>query len=432
MHTNSNILYSIEPMRTSQPTTAVGQYNGGEFADVLIDRVQLGLEVLFPLPAKDYTVALASMLQGARKSVHRSSSAFLKGGANLNNFTLEVERIGGVSMQGKIRLVSASSQLAISSSSHIIINLLRTVRPILVEPMPLALDGASNLIGFRDDYRDYLALQLDAAAAVVDAFASKVAEAVGLGVSELSGRFWVQQVEICRDHYCEHAEHIVRHFAGTPVPGARSTRQRHLNSVCLSWHDGTKAPVERKIYAKCADLVRFEIAARSRSAVVAMLRCAGEPTPRPADGLAGQAVTQELAALARAALPYLEEAERFATDAIGPNQATGFDFMVDLAPLSLLALPPAPGGNGRPRSATTTALARRALALLLDEGSFDTRGVHTGNPVLEVLRRLSETGLLQAGGRGGRIFTIAPKFEAIRQALRDANQRAPPQGPAGC
>jgi hypothetical protein len=122
-------------------------------------------------------------------------------------------------------------------------------------------------------------------------------------------------------------------------------------------------------------------------------------------------VAAELCALSWGALPFIDRAEAFVSDA-------GWK-----APLALLATPTQEGAVGRPKLPVTGTLARRALECILDEGCYDAIGLHSCHSLLVALTKLVAEGVLVAGSAKTRVFTLAPKFEAARQALRDATVR---------
>lgn len=228
--------YSPPPPSPTTAETPAGDERPayGRLVHALIDRVQLGTEFQLPLPAAPHRDALIEALCGLAGGRHRAAGGIV----TLRDCVLPAGAGPGVIAQARIVVPADGAQLTIRGDSRIIFNLNRALRDVLDAPAPVALDGAVNLVGYRGDYRPHLGTQLLLAEEAVDALVALIAGAAGLSAGEVSGRVWVQQAEVCRDHRCEHAESVVSTLADMPVPGARVTRLCNINTICIAWHGG--------------------------------------------------------------------------------------------------------------------------------------------------------------------------------------------------
>ena len=384
-------------------------------ADALLDRVQLGLCV--PLQFGPVEGAYALRMRFHRLGLLPNPPRRGRLGPIVFRGPLEIGQGPAVEVSGRLCVSHSGGAATIAGKSHIVLNLMRGLRAVVADPCPRASDGDDNLIGECGDHRELLGWQLRTAGLVVAALLCIIADAAGVDVALLRGRVWVQQAEVCRDRGQPGAEALISRLSRVPIPGTRSDRRRVGNGLCVSWTDGTGDRIERKLYAKRRDLFRAEVAVRNRPGVRSMVSRANGAA---SEGLEPAGVAAELAAVARAAVPYLEEIERFVASADCVDRSGSEDgaaLVVALAPLALLASLAPPGAPGRPRGECTVALAKRAVGRLLDEGSFDARGLHSADAVLIALQRLAAAGVLEAGTRHRRVFTVAPRFERARQTF---------------
>jgi hypothetical protein len=416
----------------------------GRGADVLLDRVQLGLDVALPvaatpLAAGEFCKALvrAGFLARAPRARARRVGA-AQAGAGLEMklpigpVSVDLPGGGSASLGGRLDLVASDAGgLHVRWTSHLLLSPMRALRSVHPSPLAAAPGGEDNLAAAYEPgaYLDLLPRQLRAVAASVDALVGALARAAG-AARPLRGRVWVQQAEFCRDYPYEEdgagtADAYIRRLRDRPIRGVRSERARFFaeqegNRLTVSWRDGGKSSPERKAYAKRPDIVRVEVALRDRDAVAALLKRRGAPLGKP--GLRGDGVAAELAVLARGAEELLDEAVASLDEGLVAAPRNGVAFVLAFAPLLRLVSPPprAPGAAGRPRGGGVEPLARLALERLLAEGKFDMRGQPPSNPVLLALREMQAAGALAAGARQPRLFTVAPELEAARQALASA------------
>jgi len=405
-------------------------------ADVLLDRVQLGLDILLPARATEREAAKfcgALARAGFLTRVPRAGAALDK---KLTIGPAPVHLPGGasVSLTGQLNLVSNDAgRLQVRRTSTLLPDPMRALRSTLSSPLAVGPGGEDNLAKEYepDAYRALLPVQLRAVAEAADAFVAALATAAGVTPRMLRGRVWVQQAEFCRDYSHEGAEEFVRLLRDRPILGARHERGRyfadqHGNALAVSWHEGNKNAPERKIYAKQPKLVRVEVSLRSRTAVTALLKRLDAPAVGPS--LLGADVAAELAHLAHGAEELLAEAAGVLNEGLEAEPRIGADFMLAFAPLlRLICPPPKPAGAaGRPRGAGVEALARRALERLLAEGKFDMRRQAPSGPVLVALKEMQSAGAVAVTKQQPRLFTTAPELEKARQAL--ANMGTEPLG----
>ena len=400
----------------------------GQAADVLLDRIQLGLDILLPANA---TAREADKFCKALARTGFLAKAPRAGAALDNKLAIGAAPVrlpGGasVSLAGQLTLTAnKAGKLQVRRTSTLLPDPMRALRSLLFSPLAAGPNGQDNLAAAYEPgaYRTLLPLQLRAVAEAVDAFVAALAKAAGVTPRMLRGRVWVQHAEFCRDYlYDDGAEHFVRRLRDRPVLGARHERGRyfadqHGNGLAVSWHEGSKNSAERKAYAKRPDLVRVEVSLRSRSAVTALLKRRNAPTAGPS--LLGTDVAAELAHLSHGAETLLDEAVSVLNEGLVAVPRMGAEFVLAFAPLLRLISPPPKkaGAPGRSLGADVEPLARQALERLLTEGKFDMRGQHQTHPVLLALREMEAAGALAVGPRLPRLFTVAPELEAARQAL---------------
>ncbi len=406
----------------------------GQAADVLLDRVQLGLDVALhtkatPAAAAKFCKALVRAGLLAREP---QTGAALDEKLQVGPARVRLPDGASVSLAGQLALVSdRAGQLRVSRSSHLLPDPMRALRSLLPSPLAVGAGGEDNLAAAYepDAYRELLPLQLRAVAEAVDAFVAALAKAASVSPRLLHGRVWVQQAEFCRDYpYPSEegeegaAEAYVRRLRDRPIRGGRHERGRYFaeqqdNKLTVSWHEGTKTAPERKVYAKLPDLVRVEVSLRRRGAVAALQKRLG--APRSGSSLSGSAAAAELALLAHGAETLLEEAVAALDEGLVAVPRAGADFLLAFVPLLRLAAPEPreAGAAGRPHRADVQPLARQALERLLAEGKFDMRRVSPSHKVLLALREMQAAGALAVEPRLPRLFAVAPELEAARQAL---------------
>jgi hypothetical protein len=401
--------------------------------DVLLDRVQLGIQATIPVPAVEAVDSFCAYLARERALASRPRPGRALG-SKLRLGPVDVElRDGGMAvLTGELHLaVAKNGCLQVRSTSWFLPNVMRAVRARVAAPLPLPADGSDNLVAaYPDYYPSLLVQQLEIVGDVVNAVVLALASAAGVDYGRIRGRVWVKAGEITRDYPHPDARGLVRALKDMPISGAgdeshRHRSTRHGNELCVAWHQGAATSPERKVYAKDTGLVRVEIALRSRRAVKRLLGHSRS------EGLLGCEAVRELFALASSAAPLLDEAADLITRAVEAPPRGGADLVLAFAPLVRLAAPAprAPGAGGRPPGGGVAPLARLAVERLVAEGRFDMRGRPASDAVLGALKEMLADGALCAAAARPRLFTVAPALEAARQAL--AGVRAGPPGGAG-
>lgn len=417
----------------------------GQAADVLLDRVQLGLDIALPVSATAGEAARFCKALARAGFLARvpSPGSILGERLAVGPVAVKLPDGGTATIGGRIDLVaSKAGTLHVRRTSTLLPDPMRALRSMLSSPLPLALGGEDNLAAPYEPgaYRDLLPLQLRAVADAVDAFVGALAKAAGVNADQLRGRVWVQQAEFCRDYPYEEngvgtAEAYVRRLRDRPIrarsEGGRFFAKQEGNRLSVYWRDGGQTSPERKTYAKRSDIVRVEVSLRDRPTVAALLRRLGAPAARPS--LRGSGVEVELVHLAHGAEALLNEAVDVLNEALVAVPRAGADFLLAFAPLLRLASPPPKkaGAAGRPRGRDVEPLALLALERLLAEGKFDMRGQHQTHPVLLALKEMRTAGALAAATRQPRLFTVAPELEAARQALAGVGAEPLGGGEAG-
>ncbi len=396
-------------------------------ADVLLDRVQLGLELLLPVPVRSAPKFCGSLARAGFLARAPRAGAILGRELAIGPAAIVLPDGATAILDGRLELVaSKNGMLQIRRTSTLLPGLMRALRTVRSSPPAAGPGGQDNIAAFHDDgeYEALLAWQLRAVAGAVDAFVAALAMAAGVGPELLGGRVWVQQAEFCRDYRYEEAEAFVRRLRDRPIRGGRHERVRSFsdqlgNGLSVSWDEGAKKSPERKVYAKTPELVRVELSLRNRSAVTAMLGRVG--APRGGSSLLGAGVAGELALLARGAAPLLDDALLALNEGLTAVPRTGADFVLAFAPLVRLACPPRrkAGAAGRPRGAGVEPRARLVLERLLAEGKFDMRGCRPSDAVLLALKEMEAAGALMTTKQRPRLFTTAPELERARQTLAD-------------
>lgn len=400
-------------------------------ATVLLDRVQLGFEL--PLPtvctrdARRFCNRLASLgvLSG------RAPSGSVLGRPLPIGFSgVPLDQGGRGQVGGRLALACPAGTLVATSRSWLVLNPLRDLRTQLFQPGQVATDGNDNVVWeFGEEWHYLLGWQVANVTAVVDAFLASVAAAAEVEPSLLRGRVWVQQCEVCRDHGVPDAEALVREMRDHPIPGGvasiRTVARRRRNLVCVAWKESAKSAPERKVYAKRTDLLRLEITLRNREAVRALL--AGcENAATMSDDVSGASAGRQLADVARACAPLLDQVERVVRQRVDVRERNGIELLLGFGPLTRLAAPALrlPGAGGRPPDASLPERARSALVELLASGTFDAYGLGASDAVLLALRDMAAAGTLAAPLRGRRVFAVAPGLNEARLALSRARRTA--------
>lgn len=410
---------------TARPVYAASNWTST--ADALLDRVQLGVELTFPINARQNVARFCTALARSGLLTRRPPvGAALPRRLSIGPKPIHLPTGGVATLGGRLDLVATEGGLLqVRRTSHLLPDAMRALRSQIEAPSALGTGGADNLAMSYDPeaYPALLAQQLCAVAHVVDVFVAALAEAAGFAPGRLRGKIWVQQAEFCRDYQHPEAEDFVRALKDRPIRGSRQERARFFwdqlgNDLCLSWHEGAKNSPERKVYAKRADCVRVEVSLRTRPAVKKLAAASGAPLAGGL-GLSGASVARTLADLAGAAVPLLNQVVEVVNEGLTALPRTGLDFVLAFGPLSRLINPPprAPGAAGRSRGADVEPLARLALDRLLAEGKFDMRGQSASNPVLLALKEMLAAGALSVTPERPRLFTVGPEMEAARQAL---------------
>ena len=386
-------------------------------ADVLLDKVQLGFDLLLPTVR-----AAAADNFGARLfrtgvlSAPPRRGTTLRRPLSLGPFSVPLTEGGMGQVRGQIALaMGAGDHLVITRRSYLAINAMRDLRTQLIDPGDKASNGDDNLVWPHDvEWKHLLGLHLVNVAAMFDALLSGISRAADVSPTRLRGTVWVQQCEVCRDFFEPNAEALVRELASRPIPGSevvavRRQTIRRRNAVCVAWGRDTRNAAENKVYAKRHDLLRTEVSVRSRPAVKALLARGGQAAPASAD-VGGSAVAQLLENLVRAAAPLLDRVSEVAGACKVVPLCSTADFVSGFAPLTRLSAHGArpAGAGGRPRHLSIPVRARRALVCLLASGTFNARGHGASDAILLALRQMAETGLLVAPGRGSRLFNVSP------------------------
>ena len=404
-------------------------------AEVLLDRVQLGIEVVLP------TVAATNARRFCRRLVSRRvldsqlpEGSLLGVPLPVSLSGLPLAEGGQGRITGELRLANRRGSLAIKRSSRLILNPLRDLRTQLEDPGPLATGGNDNLVWeFGPEWRHLLGWQVANVDAVIKSFLASVADAAGVDPSLLRGGIWVQSCEVLRDHAVRDASALVRELRDHPIPGiaqeVRTVARRRTNLDCVAWKGGTKNSPGMKVYAKRPDLLRHEVTLPHRPAVKALL--AGWRDAAQRSDLGEEAyVGRLLADVARACAPLVAEIETFVRPHATLPERSGLDLLLGLAPLISVAAPAARPAHegGRPTSRSVGELARQALEALLHYGSFDARGLGASNKVLLALRKMAALGTLVPPTRGQRLFVLEVSLNPARLALSAARVGS---GPAG-
>jgi hypothetical protein len=394
--------------------------------DMLIDRCQLGLLVT------GMRLAVGGRSRFIKKLV---ACGLLKPVADVGRvvgkrnpmgpFAVALPRNGKALVTGQLVFTEdREGGLTVAASSFVWPNLMRALRTQVPDPGPLATNGEDNLI--RPEAaggKELLHLQLAGVVITVDAVVAAIAAAADMDKTDLRGRVWVQQCEVFADHQLPGAVQLVRDMALGVPRGAARLRQRTFadrtgNATVVAWSEGGIVSPERKVYAKRDDVLRTEVVFRNRTAVVAVRNAAGWIL-RQAPWPNGENAAMELAAVAVGAGPFLDEVEGAAAQWEAPQARTGPDLILALAPLVALAVPAPrdPGTAGRPQGAGVPDCAANVLDCLIHVGSFDARGLHSGHPVVAVLRGMLAQGVLQASPARPRLFTLHPDYETVRRAM---------------
>ena len=396
-------------------------------AEVLLDKVQLGIEVLLPTvsvsDARRFCDRLASLgVLSGRLPPDSVLGVPLSVGAS----GIPLDESGQGRFLGELRLADSNGSLAINRSSRLILNPLRDLRTQLVDPGQVASYGNDNVVWeFGAEWRHLLGWQVANVDRVVGSFLASVAAAADVDPSLLRGCVRVQSCEVLRDHAVPDASAMVRELRDHPIPGVvqevRTVASRYRNLDCVAWKGTARTAPQMKVYAKRRDLLRHEVTLQHRSAVRALLAGHGDAATR-AD-LGGQiTVGRLLEDVARACAPLVAEVEHFVSSLASLPARSGLDLLLGFAPLVRLAAPlPRPtGAGGRPPGAGVAVQATHALEALLYYASFDARGLGDSSAVLLALREMAEAGTLVPPPRGRRLFVLQACLNPARLALASA------------
>ncbi|PWC29026.1 hypothetical protein [Teichococcus aestuarii] len=403
-------------------------------ADVLIDRIQFGLDVALPHLLVDEAEGFCARLYqaGIIKAAPKPGQC-LKNKLAVLFVVPDLPEGGEMTITGEIFLsADDAGRLRITNRSRLRPGLLRALRSQLEDPGEPATGGATNLVGAHgDDWTYLLGQELANLRNGIDALVAELAEAAGLPSAQLRGRLWVQQCEIYRDlpDPVQAAETIVQDLAQRSLMGGaqqtiRSIQDHEGDRLVVRWRPSTHTAPGRKAYAKRADLLRTEIELPDRETVRALLATAPSPMPRE-DNLSGQTAAAVVAALAEAAVPLLDEMWQTVNELYEVYPRCGTEFLLGLMPLLRLAAPePRPAGAaGRPTGEATPRQARRALETLLWSGRCATTTRETPEKLRDALVEMERAGLLRRLDNRPTVFGLRPEFEQARQALRAARRR---------
>jgi hypothetical protein len=397
-------------------------------ADVLLDRIQLGIDVILPVPAISAVRGFcAALVRQGILAKPPGLGAELGRDLRLAPYVIPLSFGGSAKLGGRLVLTAtAAGFLAVKGTSQLLPDLMRALRSQVPAPLSASRTGADNLAEEYSDHDRYAALhhvQLCTIEEVVDNLLAALANAAGTETAQLLGDVWVQQAEFCRDHYVTDAEQTIRTLAAGPIVGGATRWETHFaraggTSTCLAWHEGPATSPGRKLYAKRNDLLRVEIVLRNRKQVTWLQRTSPECNTVKT-GLSGYRLAHSLAVLARAAVAFLDAMEEIVVDHQQARQQPSIDFLVRLAPLLAVVAPAPrrPGAPGRPPAVDRGRFAREVLDALILDGQRDMGGVGASDAVLGALQAMAAAETLATSPTRPRHFSVAPQFQAARQAL---------------
>jgi hypothetical protein len=402
-------------------------------ADVLIDRIQFGVDILTPVPASGgerFCSRLYSL--GIIPKVPRLGS-WQTESLSVSFDVLDLPGGGSMTIGGEIILrPDHAGRIRITNRSQLRPDLLRALRSQLADPGDPATGGATNLVGpHGPEWGQLFDRELRNLSHGLDRLMSVLAEAADIPPEQLLGRLWVQQCEIYRDlpEQFGAAEELVHDLANRPLMGGATQtvqpfQEYNGDRLAVRWDQGTASAPIRKVYAKRPDLLRTEIQLANREAVRALL----ETAPAGAaveDSLSGAAAAFTVGILAKAAVPLLDDMLEAVRELYDVFPRGGTEFLLGLTPLLRLIAPGLrPKGTvGRPPSDETARQARRALQTLILSGRCEmpTRG--TSEKLRETLIQMEQDGLLRRVNNRPSLFAVRPEFEDVRQALRLIRRR---------
>jgi hypothetical protein len=410
-------------------TCSLAEYTAS--VDVLLDRVQMGVDISLPTVAAHDIEAFCERLYSVGVLPHppRRGEA-LKRPLEMILHVVGLREEGEMTIQGRLALSVRNGHLVITPRSYLLPGAMRALRSQLADPGQKATDGADNLVWpWGADWQHLLSLQLENVAEGLDVFLGVLAAAARTERYLLRGSFWVQQCEVCRDFLVPAAEDLVHDLSERGLPGAGSQQIRPApqhagNGICVVWHEGRGCSPWRKAYPKRRDLLRTEIMLRSRPAVKALLQRQGKLRKHRSD-LSGHAAADLLNDVAIAAAPLLDDVQELVHDTAQATPRNGLELMVGLAPLLHLAKPGprTVGAVGRPPSGKVTAHAWEAIRHLILHGRYHAKtgaGMSSSSPVVVTLKEMAAGGVLTAAPTHRRLFVMRPEYEAARRALAAA------------
>jgi hypothetical protein len=428
-----NELLSSDTANDSPPNPLLA-YAGP--ADVLFDRVQLGISMGLPMLMPANLRAFCSLLRrvGVIDRARRGDEN-LRGYLPVNFAVPGLAKDGQMTILGQLALREAEDgSLLIAGQSYLLPDLLRALRSQLDYPGEPATGGATNVVGpHGSHWHHLLGVELSNLGQGIDALVTAIATAAaaiaGAAPVPLLGRVWVQQCEICRDLEYPDAEAIVHNMAARPLLGAgeqlvRPIRDHIGNRLVVRWDEGHAISPERKVYAKRPDLLRTEVTLSKREAVRALLTRSRVATP-PETDLAGASAMAMLAAVAEAAAPLLDGIGAAISELDDVYPRGGTEFVLGLVPLLRLAAPELhpSAAAGRPVDEEMPKEARRMLERLIQSGRCTTTTRNTPEKVLIALKALEAAGILRRLHNRPTVFGVRPEFEAVRQVLAAARRR---------
>jgi hypothetical protein len=409
-------------------------------ADVLVDRIQFGIDILMPMPASEGERFCSRLYQlGILPKMPRPGQ-WQRDSLPVLFVVDDLPDEGTMAMKGDLVLrPEQNERLRVTNRSQLRPGLLRALRSQLREPGEAATGGATNLVGAHGPHwQHFLDRELANLGHGIDAFMSALAKAAEVPFEQLRGRLWVQQCEIYRDlpDSFASAEQIVNHLAQRPLmsgakqtirpirDGTLPTREHDGDRLVVRWHEDTDTAPIRKAYAKRPELLRTEIELRDRPSVKALLAKVPGGAPKE-DTLSGDEAASVVAALAQAAVPLLDDMWRTAYEFYDVYPRGGTEFLLGLVPLLRLIVPDprSAGAVGRPAGEATPQQARRALETLIMFGRCETTTRGTSERLREALAEMEQNGLLRRANNKPALFAVRPEYEDVRQALRSAPRR---------
>ena len=382
-----------------------------ELPDVLIDKVRFGVSF-------DVDTYSADPLGELRQHMERRGMLLRNGEAHL--VKLLVPGASSASpILADLRFVRRDKHhLTATRGSSITLNGMRVLRADLPAPAvgDLGLNGNDNVVGVTAGRaRELLARQLPLIRAQVEAVRAAIITGLPSAILPLEQRFWLKEAEVCVDHASADPHQAVRNLQRFALRGSSEVvsdlfqaRSSGGDRVPAVTYRDLKAGPALKIYAKREDLVRVEVACRSRDEVNHVLgRSDLEDLGPPRLDFTGDNGVQLLLDLARA----VEERVRRLEEHLGEAGEGGRGLVETIAvlePLYVLAKGERDRG-GRPPEPGTVAAAKRALERLLQEGACNVAGASQRGALRRTLDALASAEGPLVKDRDRARYTLKPK-----------------------